>query len=180
MHNFTRFAIAFEDSAADDAAMKLALLAFTAFIASAARAETFVIEADNSGHEATVKIPAGAVRELSANFAESMAGAADSPNETMRLSGDVLIDVAGAEQPIQIKADKIVLELIADSPPVRTKSGRAAAATNKLVRSSNVLAGPDGAQLFVGHVVFDLQTDSGLMQITAQRVEHQLKGEGGA
>jgi len=48
------------------------------------------------------------------------------------------------------------------------------------VRSSSVLAGPAGAQLFVGHVVFDLQTASGLMQINAPRVEHSLKPEAGA
>ena len=37
------------------------------------------------------------------------------------------------------------------------------------------LARDDGAQVFVGNVVFNLQTSSGPMEIKADRVEHQLK-----
>lgn len=151
-------------------------LLLCAAITGAAHAETFVIQAD-SGHEATVKIPVGAITQLSANFAESLVGDADPQIEAMHLSGDVSISIAGSQQPIQIKADNVVLELTADSAPGRQKISRSAAATNQLLRSTT-LAGDD-AQVFVGNVVFDLQTSSGPMQIKADRVEHQLRAEPG-
>ena len=146
----------------------------------AARAETFVIEADKSGHEATVKIPVGAVTKLSANFAQSLVGYADPQIEAMRLSGDVLISIAGSDQPIQIKADKVVLELTADSATDVQKGSRADAAANKRLRSTTTLTGEDDSQVFVGNVVFDLQTSSGPMEIKADRVEHRLETEAGA
>jgi hypothetical protein len=147
---------------------------------SAAHADTFVIEADKSGHEAIVKIPVGAVTKLSANFAQSLVGYADPQVEAMRLSGDVLISIAGSEQPIQIKADKVLLELTADSAPDSQKTSRSDAAANKLLRSTTTLAGDDDSQVFVGNVVFDLQTSSGPMEIKADRVEHRLGTEAGA
>jgi hypothetical protein len=149
-------------------------------VPAAAHAETFVIEADKSGHEATVVIPVGAVTKLSANFAESLVGYADSRFESMRLSGDVLISIAGSSQPIQIKADKIVLELTPDSLQDRPNASRFSAAANKLLRSTTSLRGGDGSQVFLGNVVFDLQTSSGPMQIKADRVEHQVTSEAGA
>jgi hypothetical protein len=145
-----------------------------------AHAETFVIEADAAGHEATIKIPVGAVTKLSANFAESLVGYADPQIEAMRLRGDVLISIDGSNQPIQIKADKVVLELTPDSAPNRQKISRSDAAANKLLRSTTTLAGVDDSQVFVGNVVFDLQTSSGPMEIKADRVEHQLNSEAGA
>jgi hypothetical protein len=145
---------------------------------SAASAETFVIEGNTSGHEATVKIPVGAVTKLSANFAESLVGYADPQIEAMRLSGDVLISIAGSKQPIQIKADNVVLELTADAVPGHAKLTRADAATNKLLRSTALTSGQDDSQVFVGNVVFDLQTSSGPMEIKADRVEHQLTLDG--
>jgi hypothetical protein len=147
---------------------------------SAAHADTFVIEADKSGHEAIVKIPVGAVTKLSANFAQSLVGYADPQVEAMRLSGDVLISIAGSEQPIQIKADKVLLELTAYSAPDSQKTSRSDAAANKLLRSTTTLAGDDDSQVFVGNVVFDLQTSSGPMEIKADRVEHRLGTEAGA
>jgi len=141
------------------------------------RAETFVIAADETGHEATVKIPVGAVTKLSANFAESLVGYADPQIEAMRLSGDVLISIAGSEQPIQIKADKLVLELTADSAPGRAESSRSDAA-NKSLRSTTAPAA--GSQVFVGNVVFNLRTPCGPMEIKAERVEHQVTPETGA
>ena len=144
----------------------------------AAHTETFVIQADNSGREATVRIPIGAVTKLSANFAESLVGYADPQFEAMRLSGDVLISIAGSEQPIQIKADKVVLELTPDSISEHPKRSRADVAANKVLRSTTTLAGED-SQVFVGNVVFDLQTSSGPVEIKADRVEHQLKPEAG-
>ena len=144
-------------------------------------AETFVIEPDPAGHEATIRIPAGAVTKLSAERAESLAGKAGSQTEVMRLSGAVVIDIAGSAQAIEIKADQVLLELTADSASRLAKGSRADAATNKLLRStsSSVSSGED-SQLFVGNVVFDLQTASGPVEIKADRVEHQLTGEDGA
>lgn len=152
-----------------------AIFLCAAATASVARAETFVIQAE-SGHEATVKIPAGAVMQLSANFAESLV-AADPQFETMRLSGDVSICIAGSAQPIQIKADSVVLELTPDSTREFARSSRSDAAANKLLRSTAMLHGDDDSQVFVGNVVFDLQTSAGPMEIKAGRVEHQLKRE---
>jgi hypothetical protein len=147
--------------------------------AMSAHAETFVIQADNAGAEATIKIPVGAVTKLSADSCVTVANYGDSQVEAMRLSGDVLISIAGREQPIEIKADKVLLELTADFAPSTAKPSRAEAAETKLLRSSNTLAGDDGSQIFVGNVVFDLQTASGPMEIKAGRVEHQLRTEAG-
>ncbi len=101
-------------------------------------------------------------------------------SKPMRLSGDVLISIAGSEQPIQIKADKVVLELTPDFAPNHKKLNRAEAAQVKVLRSSEALAGDEGSQVFVGNVVFDLQTTSGPMEIKADRVEHQVRTEAGA
>jgi hypothetical protein len=141
----------------------------------AAPAETFVIQSDKTGREATIKIPVGAVTKLSANFAESLA-VADPEFESMRLRGDVLISIAGSSRPIQIKADSIVLELTPDSTQFHPVSSRADSAANKLMRSTT-LSGGDDSQVFVGNVVFDLQTSAGPMEIKADRVEHQLSSE---
>lgn len=151
------------------------VLCAASFLASAAQAETFVIQGEQDGHEAVVKIPVSAVTKLSANFAESLTDFTDSPVEAMRLRGDVLINIAGSDQPIEIKADNVVLELTADLAPVQAKIGRAAAATHKVLRSSgSMFSNGDSGQIFVGNVVFDLQTNSGPMEIKADRVEHQL------
>jgi hypothetical protein len=153
------------------------ILCAASCFAAVAQAETFVLQGEKDGHEAVVKIPVSAVTKLSANFAESLTGLtgyADSPVESMRLSGDVLINIAGSDQPIEIKADSVVLELTADFAPEHVKSGRAAAATNKLLRSGSLFSNGESGQVFVGNVVFDLQTNSGPMEIKADRVEHQL------
>jgi hypothetical protein len=149
-------------------------------LAPVVHAETFVIPADKSGHEATVKIPAGAITQLSANSAESLVGYADPGFESMRLRGDVLISIAGSAQPIRIKADEIVLELTPDSVRDRPKGGRHDAAVNGLLRSTTSMPGDDGTQVFVGNVVFDLQTAVGPVEIKAERVEHQPAAEAGA
>ncbi len=154
-----------------------ALLLWAATSISAARAETFVIQGEGAGREATVKIPVGAVLKLSANFAESLVDYADPQFEAMRLSGDVSISVAGSGQPIQIKADDVVLELTPDATRERPKRGRSEAATHKLLRSTMTLPGDDDSQIFVGNVVFDLQTSAGPMEIKADRVEHQLQAK---
>jgi hypothetical protein len=142
--------------------------------APAVHAETFVIQGDTLGDEATIKIPVGAVMTLSANFAESLVGYGDPQFEAMRLSGDVLISISGSAQPIQIKADDVVLELTPDSARERPKRSRSDAA-NRVLRSTTTLPGDDGGQVFVGNVVFNLQTSSGPMEIKAGRVEHQLE-----
>ena len=153
-------------------AFVMVLLCAASTLASA-HAETFVIEADKAGHEATIKIPAGAVTQLSADRAETLDGYAGPQIEAMRLSGDVLIGIAGRSSPIQIKADSVVVELTADSAPGQQRRGRADAASNKIVHTRPT-SGPNESQVFVGNVVFDLQTASGPMQIKADRVEHQL------
>jgi len=155
----------------------LILLCVASSVATTAQAETFVIQGEKDGHEAVVKIPVSAVTKLSANFAESLTGLTGykgSPVESMRLTGDVLINIAGRDQPIEIKADSVVLELTADFAPEHVRSGRAAAATNKLLRSGSMFSNGESGQVFVGNVVFDLQTNSGPMEIKADRVEHQL------
>ena len=155
----------------------LILLCAASCVAAAAQAETFVLQGEKDGHESVVKIPVSAVTKLSANFAESLTGLTsytDSPVESMRLSGDVLINIAGSDQPIEIKADTVVLELTADFAPEHVKSGRAASAANKLLRSGSLFSNGESGQVFVGNVVFDLQTNSGPMEIKADRVEHQL------
>ena len=155
----------------------IVLCAASCVAAAAAQAETFVIQGEKDGREAVVKIPVSAVTKLSANFAESLTGLTsftDSPVESMRLTGDVLINIAGSDQPIEIKADSVVLELTADFAPQHVKSGRAAAAANKLLRSGSLFSNGESGQVFVGNVVFDLQTNSGPMEIKADRVEHQL------
>lgn len=151
-----------------------AVLFCTAITASAAPAETFVIESAASGHEATVKIPAGAVATLSANSAELLVDYANTRVEAMRLRGDVSISITGSDQLIQIKAESLVLELLPDQA-VLHPGRRADAAANNLMRSTTRLRGSDGSHVFVGNVVFDLQTPSGPMQIRADRVEHQLR-----
>jgi hypothetical protein len=120
--------------------------------------------------EAVVTIPVGAVTGLSADSAVSLAGDGDSPVESMRLHGDVLIDVAGAEQPIRIKADSVLLELTADTEPGRQPPPRG-------LRSIATLPGDDDSQVFVGNVVFELPTATGTMEIKANRVEHRLRPE---
>ncbi len=147
---------------------------------SSAEAETFVIQEETAGHEATITIPAGAVTKLSADRAEPLVGYAGSEIEAMRLSGDVLIGIAGRSEPIEIKADDLVVELTADSAP-GPRRVRAGSAANKVLRSSSTasLFG-EHYQLFVGNVVFDLQTASGPMEIKADRVQHQLPGQPGA
>src|SRR3984893_5536726 len=89
----------------------LCALLLCAAAAVPAHAETFVIQGDSPGHEATIRIPVGAVKKLSADFAESLVGYGDPQFEAMRLSGDVLISISGTAQPIQIKAADFVLQL---------------------------------------------------------------------
>ncbi len=153
----------------------LAVLACTVVV-GLARAESFVIPAQQAGHEATVRIPGSAVTELSADFAETLVDRADSQVEVLRLTGDVLISVAGSAEPIHIKADRLVLTLIPDSArtldPASGRPNRAATAT---------LPGDDDAEVLVGDVVFSLNTSAGPMQIKADRLEHRLRaGEPGA
>jgi hypothetical protein len=187
LHNFTHTCVAFARRAADhervkQGSTKRQRVALCALLAAAAggtaQAETFVLESVHAGHEATIKIPVGAVTKLSADHAESLQ-AGNPQNETMRLHGDVLISVAGSLQPIEIKADSVVVELTADSVPPVDKS-RHAEATHKVLRSTDTPAGNVDSQVFSGNVVFDLQTPSGPMQIKADKVEHQLRAEEGA
>ncbi len=131
--------------------------------------ETFVIQAGQDGREAIVKIPVGAVSTFSADRAVALTDYADPKVEAMRLCGDVRIDVIGAPAPIQIRADRIVLELTADQAPahfmgLRVHSGHR-------VQSAQVIVDDPQTQTFVGHVVFTEQTPSGALEIKADRLE---------
>jgi hypothetical protein len=127
--------------------------------------ETFVIHA--GGREATITIPIGAVSAFSASNAEAVANGEDPRVEIMRLSGDVLIDVRGANQAIRIKADRVLLELTADDPP------KAARARAEAIRrsSSMAVASDNDTQTFLGNVVFTVPTASGAMRIAADRID---------
>jgi hypothetical protein len=138
-------------------------------------AETFILQADTPGHEATVRIPGGAITNLSANFAESLSGYADPRDEAIRLSGDVSISIEGSTQPIHIMADSVVLELTPDSAQGPQIGTRADAAAHHWLRSTSPLTGGDDSQVFLGDVEFNLQTPSGPVQIRADRVQHQLQ-----
>jgi hypothetical protein len=131
------------------------------------RPETFVIRGSPNGPAATIKIPVGAVSAFSANGAEAL-NSAESGVEAMRLRGNVRIDVIGANQPIRIRADNVVLELTADESPHRFTLFHPV----RRLRSTEVIVAADDSQTFVGNVSFTVPTSAGSMQITADRVEH--------
>ena len=132
--------------------------------------ETFFIPATFSGSEATIKIPVGAVSSFSASNAEALTNYAGPEIEAMRLSGDVRIDVIGTGEPIEIKADRVVLELTADDAVQR--KGSLPLTGSRQLHSSRIIEDGDATQTFVGNVVFTLQTSSGALQIRADRMEH--------
>jgi hypothetical protein len=156
----------------------LLLCAASTVATAQVQSEIFVIQASPSGREATIKIPVGAVSTFSANAAKALVGYADSQVEAMRLSGDVRINVRGFSQPIEIKADHVLLELTADEAPYQV--GRQSARPAHQLRSTEIIVGGDDSQTFVGHVVFTVQTSAGAMQITADRVERKLAPATGA
>jgi glyoxylase-like metal-dependent hydrolase (beta-lactamase superfamily II) len=148
------------------------LLALATCVAAAGtiQAETFVIHTSRDGREATVKIPVGAVSAFSADNAVALPDYMDPKVEAMRLSGDVRIQVMGAPTPIQIRADRIVLELTADEP-VRVDGAVAHTGPQGHVQSARVIVDDDQTQTFVGDVVFTEQTSSGALEIKADRLE---------
>jgi hypothetical protein len=150
----------------------VALLLATGCVAARdIQAETFVIQAGGGGHEATVKIPVGAVSAFSANSAVALTDYADPQVEAMRLSGDVRIHVVGTPAPIQIRADHVVLELTADQAPAHPEGGSPRAHPGHCVQSAHVIVDDSQTQTFVGHVVFTEQTPSGALEIKADRLE---------
>lgn len=146
----------------------IALILSLSAAISIARAETFLIQATGAGHEATVRIPVGAIAMLSANFAEPLPDRADPRVESMRLSGAVVIGVAGSAQPILIKADTLILELAADAAQ-EVGNGRG----SPILRSAMSIPGPKEPQVYIGDVVFDVPTSWGLARIKADRVERR-------
>lgn len=152
----------------------LSLCAASALATGRAEPETFIIHADPSGHEATVKVPVGAVSAFSATNAEALPNYADPEVEAMRLSGDVLIDVVATGQRIRIKADRVLLELTADE----AAAGKLPPRDQRQMRSSRVIVDGEATQTFVGNVVFTLQTAAGAMQIRADRLEHTDRIDG--
>ncbi|HEX4151590.1 MAG TPA: hypothetical protein VHY75_05205 [Steroidobacteraceae bacterium] len=141
-----------------------------ALAAGNSQPETFFIRATPSGREATIKVPVGAVSSFFATRAEALTNYAGPEVEAMRLSGDVRIDVIGNGEPIEIKADRVVLELTADDADGQKASTPTSGARH--LRSSRIIEDGDAMQTFVGNVIYTLQTSSGAMQITADRVEH--------
>jgi hypothetical protein len=148
----------------------LLLCAASAMAAGNSEPETFFIRANPSGREATIKVPVGAVSSFSASNAEALTNYGGPEVEAMRLSGDVRIDVIGTGEPIEIKADRVVLELTADD--VAAHKGALPISGSRQLKSSRVIEDGGAMQSFVGDVVFTLQTSSGAMQITADRVDH--------
>jgi hypothetical protein len=146
------------------------LCAASAMAAGKSEPETFFIPASAGGPEATIKVPVGAIASFSASSAEALTDYAGPEIEAMRLSGDVRIDLVGNGEPIEIKADRVVLELTADD--VADRKGSAPLAGSRQFRSTRVIADGAATQTFLGNVVFTLQTPSGAMQIKADRVEH--------
>lgn len=153
------------------------LLLCTALAATSAQAATFVIRADAAGHEATIMIPMGAVSDLSSDAAETLIGYANPQIEAMRLSGDVRIVVQGAKEPIQIRADKVLLELIPDETPDRRKSVLLPIGAAMQTQSATVSAGDDHTRIFAGNVVFKIKTMSGPLQIRADRVTYSTDSD---
>jgi hypothetical protein len=159
----------------------LLLCAASAIAAGRSGPETFFIPANSSGWEATIKLPVGAVSSFSATNAEALTDYAGPEIEAMRLSGDVRIDVIGTGEPIQIKADRVVLELTADETvprkgtPKGSPGGSLPLTGSRQLHSSRVIDEGDAMQTFLGDVVFTLQTSSGAMQIKADRVEHTVR-----
>lgn len=154
--------------------------ASTVVAAGQIQPETFVIQGGQSGREATITIPVGAVTTFSANAAEALVSYSDPKVEAMRLSGDVLINVVGATRPIQITADHVVLELTADDRPLKGASSYLPTHAIRRLESSAVIPGDNHSQTFVGDVVFTLETPAGLMQIKADRIEHNARPIEGA
>jgi len=101
--------------------------------------ETYVIQAAQDGREAIVKIPVGAVSAFSADRAVALTDYADPKVEAMRLSGDVRIHVIGAPAPIQIRADRIVLELTADEAPTHLAGGNVGVHPGHRVQSAQMI-----------------------------------------
>ena len=149
------------------------LCAASAGAAGNSQPETFFIRANPAGREATIKVPVGAVSSFFATRAEALTDYAGPEIEAMRLSGDVRIDVIGTGEPIEIKADRVVLELTADDV-VGRKSSLPISGSRQL-RSSRVIEDGGAMQTFLGDVVYTLQTASGAMQITADRVDHTAR-----
>ena len=88
-------------------------------------------------------MPVGAVSAFSASYAEALNDYAGPEVEAMRLSGDVRIDVIGTGKPIEIKADRVVLELTADE--VAGRKASLPLTGSRQFRSGSVIE--DGARL---------------------------------
>jgi hypothetical protein len=146
------------------------LCAASTMAAGRSEPETFFIPANSSGRDATITVPVGAVSSFSASNAEALTNYAGPEIEAMRLSGDVRIDVIGTGEPIEIKADRVVLELTADDAVQR--KGSLPLTGSRQLHSSRIIEDGDATQTFVGDVVFTLQTSSGALQIRADRMEH--------
>lgn len=148
----------------------LSLCAASAMGAGTSEPETFFIPANLTGPEATIKVPVGAISAFTASYAEALNDYAGPEVEAMRLSGDVRIDVIGTGRPIEIKADRVVLELTADE--VAGHEAPLPLTGSRRFHSGSVIEDGAASQTFLGDVVFTVQTASGALQIKANRVEH--------
>jgi hypothetical protein len=158
-------------SIASKSGFSLLLCAAFALAADRRVPESFFIPANPGGSDATIEVPVGAVSSFSASNAEALTNFSGPEVEAMRLSGDVRIDVIGTRDFIEIKADRVVLELTADDPVRR--QGAFSLPGSRRLQSTRIIEDGDATQTFVGNVVFTLQTPSGAMQIRADRVERR-------
>jgi hypothetical protein len=146
--------------------------------AGGAHVETFVIPASQDGHEATIKIPVGAITTFSATAAEALVNYRDPDVEAMRLRGNVLINVISKRQSIEIKAQSVVLELTADESTGWTAWLHPSSYWRR--HSAEFTEDADDIQTFVGNVYFSVPTSFGAMKITADRLEHSVEPTAGS
>ena len=152
------------------------LLLCAAAVAAPVYAETFVIQVEDAGHEAMVTMPAGALNKVLADRVETLRGA---DGDLTRLSGNVLIDVNGANGPFRIKAESVVLELTGPAASGRgaPKILPAGATLQSTAKQITIDSDIQDTQTLVGDVVLKGLTIAGPFRITADRVVHNLGPE---
>ena len=153
------------------------LLLCAVAVAAPVYAETFVIQVENAGHEAMVTMPTAALNKVLADRVETLRGA---DGDLTRLSGNVLIDVNGANGPFRIKAESVVLELTdpaasGRSAPKILLSGATLQSTAEQITIVDSEA--QDIQTLVGNIVVKGLTIAGPFRITADRVVHNLGPE---
>jgi lipopolysaccharide export system protein LptA len=153
--------------------LALSFMGICAAMAATAHAETFVILSDGSDHEAVISTSLDVISSVTSNVVESLPQSSNAAVESKRLIGDVTITLKGTKGPILIKADKVILRLLANET-----SERGNATTQKKdgplrVNSTAVTMVDPHTQLFTGDVFFEGNTPSGPFRITADKLTYQ-------